>query len=259
MSIEIECSRGTPLLATKNLTKKFGGLTPTNNLSLKIMEGQIHCIIGPNGAGKSTLFNLITGFLKPTSGEIWFMDKKISNLPPHKICQLGIGRKFQVPSVFYGVTVEDNLLMAASGKNKFFKSFQRDSQTAKDLVVNVLDWIGLTEKLHMNAEMLSHGEKQWLEIGMVLANEPKLILLDEPTAGMTNEETSSTVRLIKSIAEHVTVVVIEHDMSFIRNIAACERGKITVLNQGALLTEGRLEEISQDKRVKECYLGKKEL
>ena len=247
------------ILETKNLTKSFGGVVPTNDVNIKIYKNQIRCIIGPNGAGKSTFFNLISGYLKPTSGEVWFMGEKISGLKPNVICKKGIGRKFQVPNVFIDMTAEENLYLASDGKKPFFSNIRRPSSENQERVDEILTYINLIDKKDVLAGELSHGQKQWLEIGMVLINEPILLLLDEPTAGMSAEETYKTADLIKDISKTYTVAVVEHDIGFIRNLAEEENAMVSVLDQGRLLVEGDLETVANDKRVKESYLGRREL
>ncbi len=240
-----------PILRTVNLSKRFGGLVAIDDLNFQITHKELHCIIGPNGAGKSTLFNLITGYIYPSSGQIFFNGAKLGHKNPNRICRLGIGRKFQVPNIFPSLTVDENLRLALHGKRGALTLFKGGGQNDDQEVKNILSEIGLVEKRMEIADVLSHGEKQWLEIGMVLINKPELVLLDEPTAGMSPEETSHTAKLIKMISNRVTVVVIEHDLKFIREIAH----NVTVLHRGGKLAEGNLEDIMRNPEVKRVYLG----
>lgn len=243
-------------LETRNLTVRFGGLVAIDNLDFSVRRGELRCLIGPNGAGKTTLYNLITSRIRPTSGRIFFNGEDITNLPADVVCKKGIGRKFQVPSVFPELTVSDNLRVACQGKSGLLDLMKRgyvDSVEAD--VAKTLEAIRLREKAEELAGSLSHGEKQWLEIGMVLVNKPQLLLLDEPTAGMTVEETLETAKLIKSVSAGLTTIIIEHDINFVREIADI----ITVLHRGAKLAEGPLAEIARNEMVRNVYLGKQEL
>jgi urea transport system ATP-binding protein len=240
------------ILETKNLSKKFGGISAIDDLTLNFCGGELRCIIGPNGAGKSTLFNLITGHIRPSSGLVIFNGINITNKAPNRICRLGIGRKFQVPTVFPTLTVTENLMLALQGKRNvlgfFFNSYSADLLEIEKVLLD----IGLMTKRSLTADTLSHGERQWLEIGMVLVNKPMLILLDEPTAGMSPEETLGTARLIRKVSQNVTIVVIEHDLKFIREIGQ----HVTVLHRGRKLAEGSMEEIIKNDDVKRVYLGR---
>jgi urea transport system ATP-binding protein len=244
-----------PILETKSLTKRFGGLTATNNLDFSVGAGELRCLVGPNGAGKTTLFNLITGREKPTAGEIHFMGEPISHLPVHEITRRGIGRKFQVPNVYESLTVYQNVAVAAQHLLPMSALFgRRVAAEVGDRIGAVLHDVSLSDKGEMAAAYLSHGEKQWLEIGMVLASAPRLLLLDEPTAGMTSEETKKTVRLIRDLsARQLTILVIGHDMQFIRAIAQ----KVTVLHKGQIAAEGDVGEIETNRLVRDIYLGKR--
>lgn len=240
------------LLEIKNLSKSFDGMVAIRGLSLSFPKGELRCIIGPNGSGKTTLFNLITGHLTPTSGSIVYDGQEITHMPVHKIAGLGICRKFQNPNVFGEISVEDNLRVAAIGQQKLRSLFRRtDEQELNQEIDRILTKIELREKRDWAAESLSHGQKQWLEIGMVLIKKPKMILLDEPTAGMTSHETAITSELIRQISSETTVVVIEHDLDFIRSL----QGRVTVLNRGDFLAEGTYEEIAANQLVRDVYLG----
>lgn len=243
------------ILETKGLTKKFGGIVAIDSLDLVIKKGELRCIIGPNGAGKSTLFNLVTGLIKPTSGNVTFRGKNITGLSPDKVSRLGIGRKFQIPSVFLGMSVDENLRLALHGKHGLRGLLKSTNKTDEQELKRILELIGLPEKAGLPASELSHGEKQWLEIGMVLIDNPTLMLLDEPTAGMSPEETAKTARIIKKISEITSIVVIEHDINFVREIARI----VTVLHRGCKLAEGTLQEIALNQEVKDVYFGKKQI
>lgn len=240
-------------LETRDLTKVFGGLVAVDGVNFCLAEGELRCIVGTNGAGKTTLFNLITGALPATSGEVLWQGSNISRMHPHQICRLGIGRKFQVPNVFRDLSVADNIRVAASGKVGLFALMsQTVDREFEEELPTLLSRIRLYEKREAPASSLSHGEQQWLEIGMVLASRPRLLLLDEPTAGMTGAETQDTVRLIKDIAAEVTTVVIAHDIGFVRALG----GRVTVMYRGRILVEGSLEEVERHETVRDVYLGR---
>jgi len=242
-----------PILSTRGLEKHFGGLHAIDGLEFTLHEGELRCLIGPNGAGKTTFFNLVTGHLKPTRGTIHFRGARINGLTPHAICRRGIGRKFQVPNVFYDLTVADNLSVAQHGKCGLGQLiFESPGHSHTDEIEEMLEVIGLQAKRDYLASALSHGEKQWLEIGMVLINKPSLLLLDEPTAGMTAEETHETAQLIKRLSQGLTTVVIEHDIKFVREIAEI----VTVLHRGRVLAEGPFQEIADNEMVRDIYLGR---
>ena len=245
-----------PILEIRNLRKRFGGLQVIDDLSLTIRRGELRCIIGPNGAGKSTLFNLISGAIKPDAGCIVFDGEDITGRPVSEIAARGIVRKFQVTSVFDTLSVEHNLIVAITPRQPRTRLlFERSRVTGPERleeVERVLQTIGLADRRRELAGNLSHGERQWLEIGMVLLAQPRLVLLDEPTAGMTSAETDRTAELVREIARTNTVVVIDHDMQFVHDIAQT----ITVLHQGRVLREGTLEEIENDASVRDVYLGR---
>lgn len=240
------------MLKTVRLTKFFSGFRAVNDLDFEFQGGEIRCVIGPNGAGKSTLFNLISGVVAPTSGEIWYEGRNITHLPPHRRSQLGIARKFQVPNVYRSMTVWENMQVPVQRRLLGLAPIARAlPRGAKEQVEEILRTVRLTEKMNYLASQLSHGEVQWLEIGMALGTAPRLLLLDEPTAGMTAEETRETARLIRKLAVDLAVIVIEHDIHFIKEIA----DRITVMHNGSVLTEGTVSEIERDPRVLSIYLG----
>ncbi len=244
------------LLETQGITKKFGGLTAVDHVSLKLADAELRCIIGPNGCGKTTLFNLITGHYKPSGGRILFQGRDITGQAVHRISRMGIGRKFQVPGVFDELTVYENIRVPFfSGQRQPMLMFGRMDAAAHDEIMANLAGIDLASKADEPASDLSHGQRQWLEIGMVLASRPRLMLLDEPTAGMTVAETRKTARLIRRIAAQtgISILVIEHDIGFIREIG----GHITVMYKGAIFREGSYRQIQEDPAVQEIYLGRR--
>lgn len=234
-----------PLLKTEHLTMRFGGVVANDDISFTLQEMELRCLIGPNGAGKSTFFKSLTGQQKPTSGTIAFRGQPIAGKLPHEIARMGIGIKTQVPNVFNGLSVKENIWLSA-----------RRKATPKGLpkqVASVLDIIQLSPHAGRLVGTLSHGQRQWVEIGMVLAAEPELILLDEPAAGMTDEETLRTAEIIRDINQTRAIVVVEHDMAFIRLIAKT----VTVFHQGRVLMEDTVDNVLKDQRVRDVYLGKK--
>jgi len=243
------------VLETQAITKKFGGLTAVNQVNLKLEDGELRCIIGPNGCGKTTLFNLITGYYKPSSGYVLFADQDITAKPVHVISKLGIGRKFQIPGIFEQLTVYQNIRVPffSGQRQSMFVNPRLDSKSHQE-IMRYLTKINLADKADYPAKNLAHGEKQWLEIGMVLAAGPRLMLLDEPTAGMTVKETHQTAGLIREISQStgISILVIEHDISFVKEIAS----RITVMYKGAIFREGNYQEIQSDDEVREIYLGR---
>jgi len=243
------------ILEIQGITKKFGGLTAVNHVDLTLNPGELRCIIGPNGCGKTTLFNLITGYYTPTSGKVYFSGEDITVKPVHVISKLGIGRKFQIPGIFGELTVYENIRVPffSHQRQSMFVSSRLDADSHKEIMA-YLSQINLAAKADQLAQNLAHGERQWLEIGMVLASKPKLMLLDEPTAGMTITETHKTAELIKEISQTtgISILVIEHDISFVREIAS----RITVMYKGAIFREGNYEEIQSDDAVREIYFGR---
>ncbi|MEQ1940129.1 urea ABC transporter ATP-binding protein UrtD [Mesorhizobium sp. CN5-321] len=243
-----------PILYLDGVSVSFDGFRAINNLSLVLERGEMRAIIGPNGAGKTTMMDIITGKTKPDQGEVFFDgDIDLTRHDEADIAMLGIGRKFQKPTVFESHTVEDNLLLAIKGARSIVKAlFDRRSARQAERIEDILATIRLTARRRDLAADLSHGQKQWLEIGMLLAQDPKLLLVDEPVAGMTDAETEETARLLKEIAETHSVIVVEHDMQFVRDLDV----KVTCLHEGSVLSEGTLDFVSADSRVVEVYLGR---
>ncbi|MEQ8654814.1 MAG: urea ABC transporter ATP-binding protein UrtD [Kiloniellales bacterium] len=242
------------MLELTGVTKSFNEFVAVDNFDLSVEKGELRCLLGPNGAGKSTSIDLITGRLKLTSGSVKLDGQVISGLSEHRIARLGVGRKFQVPAVFKDLSVQDNLLVAATKvKSPFSNMFTFSSRVAgrQARFEQVVELIGLQDRMHVQAGILSHGETQWLEIGMVLMDDPRVMLMDEPTAGMTEQETHKTSELFNNLKGNHTLIVVEHDMSFVREIADI----ITVMHMGTNLAEGTIAEIENDPRVAEVYLG----
>jgi urea transport system ATP-binding protein len=241
------------LLYLEGVTVSFDGFKALSNLNLYINDGELRCIIGPNGAGKTTLMDVITGKTRPDKGTVFFgQTTNLLKLSEPEIVQIGIGRKFQKPTVFEQHTVVVNLELAMRGDKRVWSTlFARLSAEQRDRIDEILGIIGLREQAQRRAGALSHGQKQWLEIGMLLMQESRLLLVDEPVAGMTHQEMDRTAELLKSLAGKHSVVVVEHDMEFVRTIA----DQVTVLHQGSVLAEGRMAEIQNDPRVIEVYLG----
>ena len=241
------------ILDIDQLTVSFDGFKALNGLTLYIEPGELRCIIGPNGAGKTTMMDVITGKTRPESGMVTFASKvNLLELSEPEIAQAGIGRKFQKPTVFERLTVRENLELALAGRKSFLRTLLARMTTAQEeKLYDVLDTIGLTAQHDDMGSILSHGQKQWLEIGMLLMQEPKLLLVDEPVAGMTPQESERTEELLQSLAGEHSVVVVEHDMDFIRSIAK----RVTVLHEGRVLAEGEMNQVQNDPRVIEVYLG----
>ena len=239
----------------EGVNKTFDGFKAISDLNFYMDEGELRTIIGPNGAGKSTLMDIITGRTKPDTGKVEFgRDTDLTALSEHEINRLGIGRKFQTPSVYIHHTVFENVLLSLKGSRGVFAAlFSRTTPAQRGRIDEVLNTIGLAGKGGRLAGSLSHGQKQWLEIGMLLAQDPKLLLVDEPAAGMTDEETHKTGELLLGLAGRHSIVVIEHDMAFVRQIAS----KVTVLHQGSVLCEGTVDEVQNSEQVIEVYLGRK--
>ena len=234
------------LLRTEGLTKRFRGLVANDNVDFALETGEVRCVIGPNGAGKTTFISMISGHLTPTAGRIWFKGREITDLSVARRARLGIARKFQTPSVFDRLTVYNNLELAALGK-----PVSAGERAAR--IEEVLEITRLRELQNVVASALSHGQRQWLEVGMLLANRAELLLLDEPTAGMTAEETSATGELIRMLAgsHNLSLIIIEHDINFIRDLKA----PVTVLHLGRVLVHGSFEEVAENERVRNVYLG----
>jgi urea transport system ATP-binding protein len=250
--LEVDTSHGT-LLYMEEVSVSFDGFKAINDLNLYIDVGELRCIIGPNGAGKTTMMDIITGKTRPDTGRVWFgQNIDLLRLNEPRIAQAGIGRKFQKPTVFEHQRVFDNLELAmACDKGVWPTLFARLGPAQREAIETVLETIGLQALRWQPAGTLSHGQKQWLEIGMLLMQNPHLLLVDEPVAGMTHQEMERTAELLTSLAGKHTVVVVEHDMDFVRSIAH----KVTVLHQGSVLAEGSMDEVQCDPRVVEVYLG----
>ncbi|MGQ7262147.1 urea ABC transporter ATP-binding protein UrtD [Vreelandella sp. V005] len=242
-----------PILYMEDVTVSFDGFKAINNLNLTINDGELRCIIGPNGAGKTTMMDIITGKTRPNSGSVWFGSRhNLLHMNEPDIASLGIGRKFQKPTVFEALSVFENLELAMAADKRIFPTLTaRMTGEIKDRIDEVLETIGLTALRHQPAGILSHGQKQWLEIGMLLMQRPRLLLVDEPVAGMTEQEMERTAELLTGLAGKQSVMVVEHDMGFVRSIAR----QVTVLHQGSVLAEGTMDQVSNDPKVIEVYLG----
>ncbi len=242
------------ILYLEDVSVSFDGFKAINHLSLDIAPGELRCIIGPNGAGKTTMMDIITGKTKPDSGQVFFGSNiNLLEFNEPEIAKLGIGRKFQKPTVFEELSVFDNLELALkSDKSVRSSLFFKLSSVQKNRLIEVLETIKLEDSITRQAGNLSHGQKQWLEIGMLLMQEPKLLLLDEPVAGMTDQETQRTAELFLTLKGRHSLVVVEHDMSFIKTIAE----KITVLSEGSVLAEGTFDQVQANEKVIEVYLGR---
>ena len=260
--------QGSPLTATENLkpdtrhgvilyvedvSVSFDGFKALNNLNLYINEGELRCLIGANGAGKTTLMDVITGKIRPDTGSVFFGQQlDLLQLNESEIAMAGIGRKFQKPTVFEALTVFENIELSLAGDKGIVSSlFHKLSGEQKDRIAEILHTIGLVQEANYPAGRLSHGQKQWLEIGMLLAADPRVLLVDEPVAGMTGQETERTAELLTSLAGERSVVGVEHDMAFVRSIART----VTVLHQGSVLAEGTMSEVQSNPDVIEVYLG----
>jgi urea transport system ATP-binding protein len=241
-----------PLLELRDITISFDGFLALRDLNLSLQPGELRAVIGPNGAGKTTFLDVITGKIKPTSGDVIFKGRSLLRNQEFSIARLGIGRKFQSPRVFEQLTVRDNLALAVSRpKSPWSLLTKALSRQGRDRVDQLMEIVALHPRADHPAGSLSHGQKQWLEIAMLVGQDPDLLLVDEPVAGLTDEETDLTADLLKSLAGDHTVVVIEHDMEFIRRLDT----QVTVLHQGHVLCEGRMDDIQRDERVIDVYLG----
>ena len=241
------------VLEITGLTTTVSGYTILNNLKFSVEQNELRVLLGPNGAGKTTLIAMITGQFKPTSGKIVFGGQDITGWSPDAIFSAGISRKFQVPNLYETLTVYDNVMISLSGERKVFGSLiKRRTQAEDDRIWEILELVELADKAHERADTLPHGQRQWTELAMLIASNPKLLLLDEPTTGMTEAGKNRTAELILKIAENHTVLLVEHDMHIVRQLAK----KVTVLHQGQVLAEGPLAEVVENKSVREVYLGK---
>jgi len=242
------------LLYLDGVAVSFDGYKALRGLSLILAPGEMRAIIGPNGAGKTTMMDVITGKTRPDTGDVYFDGRhNLLNLDEAEIAQLGVGRKFQKPTVFENHTVSDNILLATKAPRTVFSTlFGGARAREQDSIDRILTTTRLTDHRNRLGGDLSHGQKQWLEIGMLLAQDPKLLLVDEPVAGMTDAETAVTAELLREIARDHSVVVVEHDMAFVRELGV----KVTVLHEGSVLAEGSLDQVSADERVIEVYLGR---
>ncbi|HEY5191633.1 MAG TPA: ABC transporter ATP-binding protein [Candidatus Deferrimicrobium sp.] len=244
------------LLEVRNVVKSFGGLRALQDVSLTVAKGEIRAVIGPNGAGKSTLFNVMTGLLKPDTGDIVFEGEPITGMPPHRIIRKGIGRSFQITNIFPRMTVFENVqvaLFAHHGKSRNVFGFARRYPTVAAEALAILGQVGLAEKHEMSASILSHGDQKRLEISISLASRPRLLMLDEPTAGMSRFESRETVELLRTISREqgLTLVFTEHDMDIVFGISE----KIVVLQQGSVIADGAPAEIKANPQVRKAYLG----
>jgi len=241
------------ILTLDDVTVSFDGFKALDGLTLSVDRGELRCIIGPNGAGKTTMMDVVTGKTRPDHGSAWFAeDVDLLALSEPEIAQAGIGRKFQKPTVFESLTVFENLELAIWGDKSFWKDLvARLTRAERRHIDDILDVTGLTTERAALAGTLSHGQKQWLEIGMLLMQEPELLLVDEPVAGMTPDETHRTAELLLSLAAEHSLIVVEHDMDFVRSIAR----RVTVLHEGRVLADGDMDHVQNDPRVVEVYLG----
>jgi urea transport system ATP-binding protein len=240
------------ILAVEDLSVSFDGFKAVDGLNFYVEEDELRCVIGPNGAGKTTLLDMICGKTKPSEGTIRFQNRELTGMMEYQITRIGVGRKFQTPSTYEDLTVFENLeLSYPKPRNVAGCLFFRQTPTIRARIEQMAEQIALEGELHTKAGLLSHGQKQWLEIGMLLMQEPKLLLLDEPVAGMSARERELTAELLKRISEGRSIVVIEHDMAFVRLIAH----RVSVLHQGKLIAEGTMVVVQNDERVIEVYLG----
>jgi urea transport system ATP-binding protein len=241
------------LLSVEDVTVSFDGFNALNGMSLQLLPKSIRVLIGPNGAGKSTLLDAIIGHVKPTKGRVVFKGEDITRLDEYKIVRKGICRKFQAPGILESLTVSDNLALAARRHRECWRSFgTRVSPQVRNQVERVIALVGLADKRNALAAQLSHGQKQWLEIGMVVASDAELLLLDEPAAGMSQDETSQTAELIRSLSAQHSILVIDHDMTFVAQLDA----PVSVMHMGRMLKQGTLDEIRNDPEIAAVYLGR---
>lgn len=239
----------------KKVTVNFNGFKALDEIDFRVEDGELRMLIGPNGAGKTTLLDVISGRVKSKSGQVIFKGRNICGLPEHQIVRFGIARKFQTPTIFGNLTVCENMGLALhKAKGVFSVLVSSLTSEDRDRILFILESIGLEQKVYKRAGILSHGEKQWLELGMSIIQEPTLLLVDEPAAGMTGKEREKTGELLQKIAEHRSVLVVEHDMQFVRRIAK----KVTVLYEGTVLCEGSMDDIQNNPVVIKAYLGRTE-
>jgi branched-chain amino acid transport system ATP-binding protein len=246
-------TNGDVLLRTEAITRSFGSLMAVNRVTMTVRRGELRSIIGPNGAGKTTFFRLVSGEMAPSSGRVWFNGADITGLPQHRVSRLGIAKSYQITNIFPHLTVLENVRVAVQGYARSFNFWTRADRLAacRERATEILGWVKLGRKAGHLAAHLSHGEKRHLEIGIALASDPALLLLDEPTAGMSPEETDETMLLIRELGRGRTVVLVEHKMKLVMRIS----DRITVLHQGQVLAEGSPEEIRNNEVVQQTYLG----
>ncbi|MEK8129646.1 urea ABC transporter ATP-binding protein UrtD [Paenibacillus filicis] len=244
-----------PIIRVEQLEVRFGDFKAIRGLNFSLAPGELRFLIGPNGAGKTTLLDVLCGKTKPSSGTVRFKDNwDLAKFQEHQIAQLGIGRKFQSPSIFATLSVLDNMLLALKAQRGLLRTLLAATAAGqRERAIGHLETVGLAHKSGLQAGALSHGEKQWLEIGMLLSQEPELLLLDEPAAGMTDSETEKTGELLVRIGQTQTVIVVEHDMEFVKQFASI----VTVMHEGSVLREGTMEEIQADDQVAQVYLGRR--
>ncbi|MFC4766172.1 urea ABC transporter ATP-binding protein UrtD [Effusibacillus consociatus] len=243
------------ILCTRNITVDFDGFKAIQELNFQMKQGEVHFLIGPNGAGKTTLLDVICGKVKPVQGEVLFKETiDLTNKQEHEIVRYGVGRKFQAPAIFVGLTVFENLELSMKQNRGLLSTLRAKLTDGERAVIGKqLAMINLEDRANDKASSLSHGQKQWLEIGMLLMQEPELLLLDEPVAGMTQTETEKTGKLIQEIAKSRSVLVVDHDMDFVRKFS----DRVTVMHEGKILCEGTITEVQEDSRVAEVYLGRR--
>ncbi|MFH1081279.1 MAG: ABC transporter ATP-binding protein [Pseudomonadota bacterium] len=244
------------LFEANHLSKSFGALMAVNDISLFVKEGEILAVIGPNGAGKTTLFNLLAGVFMPDAGRIRFLDRDVTGMATNDLCHLGMARSFQITNIFQGLTVQENVRLASQGREKTLRLFGSVAKQRRPIeeAQRIMDLMGLSGHRNTLAGNLSHGEQRYLEIGISLASRPKLLLLDEPTAGMSPAETQVTINLIKQIRKQATIILIEHDMGVVFEVA----DRLMVMNQGSMLAEGLPTDVKADPRVQAAYFGSEE-